>query len=45
LPPQLPALAAPMAAAETHANLTITVAPVGGKEAAPVLKAVSIGRL
>jgi tyrosinase len=45
LPPQLPALAAPMAAAETHANLTVTVAPVGGKKGETVLKAVSIGTL
>ena len=45
LPPQLPALAAPMAAAETHADLTVTVAPVGGKKGETVLKAVSIGTL
>jgi tyrosinase len=45
LPPQNPALAAPLAAAETHANLTVTVVPLGGKETAPVLKAVSIGSI
>ncbi len=45
LPPKLPAFAAPMAAAATHANLAVTVVPVGGKEAEPVLKAVSIGML
>jgi tyrosinase len=45
LPPQLPALAASLAAAATHANFAVTVSPVGGKEAAPVLKAVSIGTL
>jgi tyrosinase len=45
LPPRLPAFAAPMATAETHANLTVTIAPVSAKEVAPVLKAVSIGRL
>ena len=45
LPSQNPALAAPLAAAETHANLTVTVAPVGGKKGESVLKAVSIGTL
>ena len=45
LPPQNPALAAPLAAAETHANLTVTIVPVGGKETASVLKAVSIGSI
>ena len=45
LPPRNPALAAPLAAAETHANLTVTVAPVGGKKGETLLKAVSIGTL
>jgi tyrosinase len=44
LPPRLPAFAAPLAAAE-RVTLAVTVVPVGGKEAAPVLKAVSIGTL
>jgi tyrosinase len=45
LPPQLPALAAPLAGAPAQANLAVTVAPIGGNEAAPVLKAASIGTL
>jgi tyrosinase len=45
LPPTLPAFATPLAAAETHANLAVTVLPVGGNQAAPLLKAVSIGAL
>ena len=46
LPPGLPALNAPLAAAARQADLAIRVVPVGGgTEAAPVLKAVSIGTL
>jgi tyrosinase len=46
LRPELPALRAPLAATARQADLAIRVVPIGGgKEAAPVLKAVSIGTL
>jgi tyrosinase len=45
LPPRITARAGQLAATETHANFDVTVAPVGGKQAGPLLKAVSIGAL
>jgi hypothetical protein len=45
LPATLRPLAAPLAATAGSVNLVISVRPINGDEAAPVLKSVSIGAL